>query len=477
MSDSDSASLKKRPLRSYFWDTWDKSPEERKFLGKLDACLLTYAALSYFSKYLDQQNVTNAYVSGMKEDLGLHGNQLNYITTAWTCGYVIGQIPSNLLITRIRPSIWIPAMEVIWSTLTMVLASTKSFEQLVAIRFFVGLAESSFYPAMQYVIGSWYRPEELGKRACIFHTASSIGPMFSGFLQTGAYNGLNGVHGLAGWKWLFIIDGIITLPIALLGFYIMPDLPHNTRPSKLYTQEQLDLAQRRMVEIGRKPPAKFTKAKFNNGNGPSTSMIFWLKSFLNPDGTQKYTVGQINTYPLGINAIAVVLTLIYAWTSDALGSRCVVIVFAGLGNMSVAIALAATPVYEHITRRWALYYLTSFMGGISGIIMAWANELNGHDSEKRAFVVASCNMFAYVFQAWLPIVIFPQVEQPRVLKGNIVTAGISAGMIFFAITTLVLQKRDARRKKRNQQSADTLSDGVAGIELDEDDTSVKKLDA
>ncbi|PSR71254.1 hypothetical protein PHLCEN_2v12908 [Hermanssonia centrifuga] len=152
-------------------------------------------------------------------------------------------------------------MEVIWSVLTMVLASANNFQTLVVIRFFVGLAESTFYPAIQYVIGSWYKGEELAKRACIFHTASAIGPMFSGFLQTGAYNGLNGVHGLAGWRWLFIIDGIITIPIALLGFMIMPDLPSNTKPSVFYTKEQIEMAQRRMEKAGRKPPSHFTRAK------------------------------------------------------------------------------------------------------------------------------------------------------------------------------------------------------------------------
>ncbi|KAH9913575.1 major facilitator superfamily domain-containing protein [Epithele typhae] len=157
---------KSRSWKSLVWDTWDKPEEERRFLSRLDACLLTYAALSYFSKYLDQQNITNAYVSGMKEE---HGNELNYITTAWTCGYVLGQVPSNMLVTRIRPSIWIPAMEIVWSVLTMTLASAKNFETLLVIRFFVGLAEATFYPAIQYVIGSWYKGEELGKRSCIFH--------------------------------------------------------------------------------------------------------------------------------------------------------------------------------------------------------------------------------------------------------------------------------------------------------------------
>ncbi|KAI0707068.1 MFS general substrate transporter [Earliella scabrosa] len=456
-----------RPWTSYIWDTWDKPADERRFLFKLDACLLTYAALSYFSKYLDQQNITNAYVSGMQEDLGLHGNQLNYITTAWTCGYVIGQIPSNMLITRIRPSLWIPTMEVIWSVLTMVLASAKNFETLVAVRFFVGLAESTFYPAIQYVIGSWYKGDELGKRACIFHTASALGPMFSGFLQTGAYNGLNGVYGLAGWKWLFIIDGIITVPIALLGYVIMPDLPSNTRPSIFYTQEQLDIGKRRMAEIGRKPPAPFTRKKvigffttwhiytlvplyvlFNNGGGPATSMIFWLKSFNTPE-RQVFTVGQINTYPLGIQAVQVVTTLIYAWWSDIVRAR-----------------------WPPSLARWVFYYFTGVTGGLSGLILAWANELNGHDNEKRSFVVASCNMFAYVVQTWLPIVIFPQVEQPRVLKGNIATACINVGMITlvsFAMATLYLSRRDQRRAKERRQSTTGSDTSVADvITLDEE---------
>ncbi|KAJ4475442.1 major facilitator superfamily domain-containing protein [Lentinula lateritia] len=420
----------KRSWGSYIWDTWDKSPEERRFLTKLD---------SY------QQNITNAYVSGMQEDLHLVGNDLNYITTAWTCGYVIGQIPSNLLITRIRPSLWIPAMEVLWSVLTVLLSTSKNFTHLVVIRFFVGLAESTFYPAMQYVIGSWYKTDELGKRACIFHVASAIGPMFSGFLQTAAYNGLNEVHGLAGWKWLFIIDGIITIPIALLGFLVMPDLPNNTRPSKwLYTEAQLEIANKRMAEINRKPPSKFTKAKilgffttwhiytlvplyilFNNGGGPASSMIFWLKSFNTPTKTV-YTVGQINIYPLGQNVVQV----------HCLGPGSQM---QSTWSMIICILLAVTPLYTHIARRWALYYMTTVPAGMSGLILAWANELTGADSEKRSFVVASCNMWAYVMQAWLPMWNNP---------------------VFFAFLTYLLQRRDARRQRSLEKSQSTPDNGI-----------------
>ena len=82
---------------SYIWDTFDKPPAERRFLFKLDSALLTFATLGYFIKYLDQNNISNAFVSGMKEDLGMYQNQLNYMQTCWTVGYVIGEIPCKRL--------------------------------------------------------------------------------------------------------------------------------------------------------------------------------------------------------------------------------------------------------------------------------------------------------------------------------------------------------------------------------------------
>ncbi|KAH9913574.1 major facilitator superfamily domain-containing protein [Epithele typhae] len=296
--------------------------------------------------------------------------------------------------------------------------------------------------------GIWVFPDD---------TANALGPMFSGFLQTGAYNGLNGVYGLAGWKWLFIIDGIITIPIALLGFFLMPDLPTTTKPSIFYTQEQLNIAIARMEKAGRKPPSPFTWEKIKGFFTTwhiwvlvplyvlNTEMIFWLKSFNTRAGHTVYTIGQINTYPLAIQAIQVVTTLMYAWWSDIVGARWPPMLFAGTWSMITCIVLAATPLYTHITRRWVFYYFTGVQNGLSGLILAWTNELCSSDSEKRSFVIGNSNMWAYVVQAWLPILIFPQVEQPRVLKGNITTAAINFGMMLFAMLTLYLSRRDQRK--------------------------------
>lgn len=123
--------------------------------------------------------------------------------------------------------------------MTLATYGVKSYKTLYVCRFLVGLFESGFYPGMHYLLGGWYTPRELGKRSMIFWLAGTLGNMFSGFLQTATYNGLSGRHGLAGWRcagcrtnerahkrrWLFIVDAIISLPVASLGFFFLPGSP------------------------------------------------------------------------------------------------------------------------------------------------------------------------------------------------------------------------------------------------------------
>ncbi|KAH7196341.1 major facilitator superfamily domain-containing protein [Fusarium flagelliforme] len=446
----------KRSWKSYIWDTFDKSPEERRFLFKLDAALMTLASLGYFIKYLDQVNINNAFVSGMKEDMNLFGNELNYMQTCWTIGYVIGEIPSNMLLTRIRPSIWIPACEVTWSVLTILLTQCTNSTQLYVLRFFIGLAESTFYPGMQYIIGSWYRKDELAKRSCLFHAMGNVGSMVSGYLMAGSHN-LDGVHGYHGWQWLFITNTVVSLPIAISGFFFLPDLPEITR-AWYFTPEDIALAKRRMELEGRAKRAPYTKAKFkrifsswhiyalvllyilfNNGNGGSSQPAFplWLKS-------QGYSIRDVNLYPTIVDVISVITTLIYAWTSDSLfrGARWPAIVFSGLVKIIAYVGLTVWKVPTAFT--WVCFMLCGFGGGISGLTFAWAHEICSDDNEERALVTGAMNQMAYVFQAWLPLVIWQQVEAPSYPKGYPTMVAMAVGLIGTSFVIRVLHKRQIK---------------------------------
>ncbi|KAI5370865.1 putative major facilitator superfamily, MFS transporter superfamily [Septoria linicola] len=470
----------KRKWQRYIWDSLDKSPEERHFLLKLDCAVLTFASLGYLIKYLDQANINNAFVSGMKEDLNLYGDELNYMQTLWTVGYVLGQIPSNLILTRVRPSIWIPSLEVAWTILTFATSRASTAQQVDGIRFLVGLAESGFYPGMQYIIGSWYRTDELAKRSCIFHCSSAIASMFSGYLMAAVYN-LEGVGGFRGWQWLFLVDGIISLPIALSGYLMLPDHPSNTRALYLNSADKA-FAIKRMQAEGRRGPEPYTRAKFakifkswhiyvltllyilfNNGNNASAPAF---SQFLKVSKSPVYEVWQINVYPTTTYAVQVVTTLAYAWTSDSLfrGARWPAFLIGGAVNILCYVSLAIWDI--PMGWKWTCFILAGFGYGLSGLAFAWAHEICSDDNEERALVTGSMNEIAYVFQAWLPLLVWKQTDAPEYQKGYITVTFLAALMMGTAMLTRWLHKREVKQKAAAvvQNSEQMSSESISAFE-------------
>ncbi|KFY48030.1 hypothetical protein V495_01671 [Pseudogymnoascus sp. VKM F-4514 (FW-929)] len=471
-SEPDSSDPQKAPWWSYIWDyDPNRSPQERKFVQKLDISLLTILSLGYFIKNLDQTNISNAYVSGMKEDLAMKANELNLIDVAWTTGYVIGQLPSQLILTKVRPSIWIPSCELVWTILTFCLAAATTSNQVIAIRFFVGLTESIFYPAAHFLLGSWYKPSELGKRACIFHASSAAAGMFSGYLQAAVYKGLNGTAGKAGWQWLFIMDGVISAPICLAGFFLIPDLPENTRAFYL-SDEDAEFARKRMDDVGRAPRKKlgwqilrrvFTRWHvyaltvlyiiFINTT-PSSSispLSLWLKA-------NHWPVTQINIIPTGQSAVQLVTTVSFAILSDFLRKRGLVMSIASFFGFFASLLLAIWTIPSGL--KWFAYFSSRAAVAYGPLSMSWANEICSSDAEERALVLGIMNSMGYAFNAWLPLLTYPAKEAPRFKRGFIWTT--SAYVAQIGITGLVAwlqmrekagkEKRDLEERKRERES-------------------------
>ncbi|KAM0704364.1 hypothetical protein Q7P35_008598 [Cladosporium inversicolor] len=377
----------KRRNREILWDSIDRTPEERWFIHKIDFFILTWASLSYFSKNLNTNNASNAYVSGMKEDLNIVGNEYQMLTTMWTIGYVISQIPSQLIFLL---SLWCPSWELFWVIVTFTTASVKTTHQLMAT--------------------------ELAKRACIFFASAFIGSMFSGYLRAAVCEGLDG-HGLREWRWLFLMDGIITLPMALWGYYSLPDLLSNTRVRWLTPAEKA-LAVDRMQKIGRALEEPFTLAGLRRVLGKWHVWVYtayytfficseniggfmnlWLKSL------GRYTVVEINIYPTAMPAITIVTTLIYGWTSDALQLRAPIVYFSLAVCFFAAVNLAVRDgVPFHL--KWASYYLTSFAQGSGPMFLTMVNEETSGDSLERKLILGSTNAIAYAFNAWIALITY-----------------------------------------------------------------------
>lgn len=202
----------------FHWHEPGTSPEEKRLIFKLDWFLLSYSCLCYFVKWLDSNNVTNAYASGMQEELGFGpGNELSWMNTYFNIGQLIGAPFANLVITIIRPRYWLPFCLTCWSIFVLFLYKCNSASEFYALRFCIGLFESAAWPGIEYTLGSWYRKSELARRSALFVISGVLGQMFSGYLQSALYSGMEGRGGMSAWRWLFIFDFILAIPVAVYG--------------------------------------------------------------------------------------------------------------------------------------------------------------------------------------------------------------------------------------------------------------------
>ena len=132
-------------------------------------------------------------------------------------------------------------------------------QQVWGLRFVQGVFEASTFTGThvshaqilqgsvsywQYVLGAWYKDGQLGRRSAVFTCSAQLGTLFSGVMQGGIISNLEGSHGLAGWQWLFIVDFIITIPIAIYGFIMFPGLPHSTNACEHHSIPRSDLTDR-----------------------------------------------------------------------------------------------------------------------------------------------------------------------------------------------------------------------------------------
>ncbi|KAJ9478371.1 putative High-affinity nicotinic acid transporter (putative) [Pseudozyma hubeiensis] len=217
---------------------------EKRLVRKIDIRLMPVLVVLYILNYLDRNSISTARDNGLTRDLKLKDTEYQTALSILFVGYITFQIPSNLLMTRIgRPSLYIPTFVALWGIVSACTAAAKGYHSLLAIRICLGIVEAPFFPGALALLGYFYKKEEMATRTAILFSGSIISNAFSGLISAGILSGMQGKAGLDSWQWLFILEGSITVVIALMAVFILPDMPHNSR---FLTPEEREMAVNRL---------------------------------------------------------------------------------------------------------------------------------------------------------------------------------------------------------------------------------------
>ncbi|KAL1410735.1 hypothetical protein Q8F55_001677 [Vanrija albida] len=437
-----------RRIEAIVWSPPPEDPAERKLLFKLDVVILSFTCLAYFVLALDVNNLINAYVSGMAEDVGFKGSQLTLAGSCWTAGYLVGQWPAAIALSsnRIPVRFTFFTCMIVWAVCTLGLAFVKNVHQVYALRFVQALFEAAVFSGSHYIYGSWYKEVELGARTAIFVASANVGGLFSGVMQGAILEGLAGRNGLKGWQWLFILDFIITVPVAFYGLIFFPDTPQTTKAfwlsaderglavSRLGSKEAVQLSWPVFRRAIRKIVTDWRWYMFSalfavsatsyEKTGVYGEFTFWLKS------TGRYTLQQVNYYPSIFTTVAIVSTYVLTIVSTLTGSRAIInpIMFLAVFISSVMLLVWNIGDGGH----WFAYLIAGFGYAGQSTNFAWANTMCQDDDILRAVTLYSMNLFSNVWNLWYAIALWPQASAPRFRNGQIAT--IATGVASLVIT-------------------------------------------
>lgn len=355
---------------------------------------------------------------------------------------------------KVRPAWWLAGCELGWTVFTFAQAAAQSTSQVYAFRFFVAFFEAAFQPVSYFLIGSWYTKKELGKRMAVWYCFMPAGQAFSGYLQAAIFKGLDGAHGIAGWRWLYIVCGCMTVPAVVLVFIFVPDFPSTTKIWYLNDEEK-ELACKRCLTNGTNPlegalkPAVF-KEMWRHWRiymlplgyifyGLCVQAYNYFGIFLK---SENFSVEMRNIIPASSWIASIPVQLFIGYLSDRLGTRFWVMTGVLACQLVPSVILTVWPASTGLK-------IFGFFGNplffITSLYYTWLSEICSHSAEERGMVLGVTNTAFYAFNAFLPNLIFVASDSPSFRKGfPTLTACLVAAFVCIVIIRLLYSRQQRR---------------------------------
>ncbi|KAK3718361.1 hypothetical protein LTR37_005174 [Vermiconidia calcicola] len=315
---------------------------DKKLVRRLDWMLIPWLSFLYLISFLDRTNIGNAKIEGLLEDLHLSTGEYNAALSLFFVSYAGFEPLTNILLKRLRPSIFLPIIMILWGICMCCMGLVHNFSGLAAARFFLGVAEAGLFPGVNYYLSCWYKRSEFGIRAAIFFSAAALSGSFGGLLAA-AIAQMDGIGGKRGWAWIFILEGLATVLVGIASYWMVHDFPDD---AKFLSEPDRQRVHRRLKE-DKQSSAEHEEFKmayfwasvkdwktwafatiYMGCDGPLYAFSLFLPTIVEELGYQSTTANLLSVPPY---AAAAILTVFIGWYADRTGQR-------GWCNVAVSIS-------------------------------------------------------------------------------------------------------------------------------------------
>ncbi|UQN28893.1 MFS transporter [Brachybacterium kimchii] len=294
---------------------------------KISLRVLPLAMVGFFLSYLDRVNIGFAQ-DQLSQDLGFSNTAYGLGAGLFFIGYFLFEVPSNLMLTRVGARRWIARIMVTWGLISGCMFLVDSELAFYILRFLLGVAEAGFIPGVLYYMTQWFPPSRRGRAWGLFYIALAASGIVGGPLSGVILDGMQGIAGLDGWRWLFIVEAI---PTMLLGLVILVWLPEDPRAVRWLSEREVERLGR-LLELGnasssraglgavfRSPLIWLLTGIYFSYNFALYGISFWLPGLVRGLGVEgDMKVGLVSALP---SVAAIVAMVVFGYSSDRHGER------------------------------------------------------------------------------------------------------------------------------------------------------------
>ncbi|KUJ16734.1 MFS general substrate transporter [Mollisia scopiformis] len=388
-TDTDGAS----PTEAIHVETPDPETSKR-LVWKLDLIVLPLLAIIYFTHSLDRANLGNAKTDGFEKDIGLKDNQYSLILILFYIPYGTLNIPATVLAKRYSPAVVIPCLMFCWGTIAASTAAVHNFGGILAARICLGVVEAGFFPSAIFYLTMFYTRTEIAKRISLFYMMGFVANAFSGLI---AYSVFQWHRSLYNWQYLFIIEGSLTVTLAILAFIL---LPRSIAKSNYFTEAEKQCSKLRLQAESEIEGDSFS---WSATLTPLLDWHSWMYGFMAlcygcaaasisnflPTIVKRITVNTVkaNLYTVAPNLSGGVFIVLICWLSDKTQQRALCAIGAVAISMIGFICLGTVDITHKTRLGYFFTFLLTFGSFTPAVLVpAWLSS-NSISTSGRATTV------------------------------------------------------------------------------------------